>query len=78
MAGSVKLPRNQAPVPGQDGIRLGDLRDVFQRFTSKPFGNLGQSGTLWIGKPLSPLQMAPQNAILSDQVLVAEQQILIH
>ena len=66
MAGSVKLLRNQAPVPGQDGIRLGYLRDVFERFTSKPFGNLGQRDPLWIGKPQSHRQMAPQNAILSD------------
>jgi hypothetical protein len=42
MVGSVKLPRNQTPVPGQNGIRLGHLRDFFQRFASKPLGNLGQ------------------------------------
>jgi hypothetical protein len=41
MAGSVKLLLNQAPVPGQNGIRLGYLRDFFQRYASKPFGTLG-------------------------------------
>ena len=51
VAASVKLPRNQAPVPGEDGIRLGDLRDVFQRFTSKSFGNLGERDSLWVYKP---------------------------
>jgi hypothetical protein len=78
MAGSVKLLRNQAPVPGQNGIRLGHLRDVFQRFASKPFGNPGQRDSLRIRKPQPHLQMASQNPILCDQVLVAEQQILIH
>ena len=66
MEGSVKFLCNQAPVPGQNGIRLGHLRDVFQRFAAKPFGNLGQRDPLWIGKPQSHRQMAPQNAILSD------------
>ena len=75
MAGSVKLLRNQRPVPGQNGIRLGPLRDVFQRFASKPFGNLGQRDSLRIRKPLPHRQMAAQNPILCDQVLVAEQQI---
>jgi hypothetical protein len=78
MAGSVKLLRNQAPAPGQNGIRLGPLRDVFQRFASNPFGNLGQRDSLRIGKPQPHWQMASQNPILCDQVLVAEQQILIH
>jgi hypothetical protein len=78
MAGSVRLLRNQAPVPGQNGIRLGPLRDVFQSFASKPFGNLGQRDSLRIGKPQPHRQMASQNPILCDQVLVAEQQILIH
>ena len=77
MAGSVKLLRNQAPVPGQNGIRLGHLRDVFQRFAAKPFGNLGQPDSLRIRKPQPHRQMASQNPILYDQVLVAQQQILI-
>ena len=51
VAASVKLPCNQAPVPGEDGIRPSDLRDVFQRFTSKSFGYLGQRGSLRIRKP---------------------------
>jgi hypothetical protein len=43
MEGSVKFLCNQAPVPGQNGIRLGPLRDLFHRFASKPFGSLGQT-----------------------------------
>ena len=78
MEGSVKFLCNQAPVPGQNSIRPGPLRDVFQRFASKPFGNLGQRDSLRIRKPLPHRQMASQNPILCDQVLVAEQQILIH
>ena len=78
MAGSFKLLRNQAPVPGENGIRLGHLRDVFQRLASKPFGNLGQRDSLRTGKPQPHRQMASQNPILCDQVLVVEQQILIH
>jgi hypothetical protein len=78
MAGSVKLLRNQAPVPGQNCIRLGHLRDFFQCFASKPSGNLGQRDSLRIRKPQPHRQMASQNPILCDQVLAAEQQILIH
>ena len=48
MAGSFKLLRNQAPVPGQNCIRLGHLRDVFQRFASKRLAisaNVTRSGS---------------------------------
>ena len=51
MAGAVKLPGNQTPVPSQDGIRLGDLRDVFERFPSESFANLGERDSLWVRKP---------------------------
>jgi hypothetical protein len=54
---------------------LAPLRDVFQRFAAKPLGNLGQRESLRIGKPQPHRQMASQNPILCDQVLVAEQQI---
>ena len=67
MAGFVKLLRNQAPVPNQGGIQLGYLRDVLQRLPCKPHGNLGRGHR----------QMAPQNTILGDQVLVAQQQFLL-
>src|SRR6516165_11234299 len=73
MPGSVELLGSQASVPAENGIRLGHLRDVFQRFTPKPFGNLAQRDSLWIRKPQPHRQMAAQNTILSDQVLVAEQ-----
>jgi hypothetical protein len=44
-----------------------------------PVGNnLGQRDSLRIRKPQPHRQMASQNPILFDQVLVAEQQILIH
>ena len=67
MAGSFKLLRNQAPVPGENGIRLGHLRDVFQRLATKPIGNLGQRDSLRTGKPQPHRQMASQNPILCDQ-----------
>jgi hypothetical protein len=50
----------------------GDLRYVFQRFTSKSFGNLGERDSLWVRKPKPRRQMAAQDTILSGQVLVAE------
>src|SRR5215831_10457131 len=61
---SVELLSNQASVPAENGIRFGHLRDVAQRLATKPFSDLGQRGSFWIGQPQPIRQMAPENAIL--------------
>src|SRR5215469_10603233 len=73
----VELLSNQASVPAENGIWFGHSRDVVQRLATKPFSDLGQRGSFWIGQPQPIRQMASQDAILGDQVLMAKQQLLI-
>ena len=76
-AGAVELVRNQLPIPGEKGIRLGDACDLLEGFATESFGDLGQSGSLCIGQAESGGQMRSEDAILGRQVFVAQQQFLI-
>jgi hypothetical protein len=78
MPGSVELLGNQASVPAENAIRLGHSRDIPQCSAAQPIGDLSERGSLGIGQPQAGGQLAVQNAILGDQVFVAEQQFLIH
>ena len=69
--------RNQLPIPGEEGIRLGHACDLLEGFSTESFGDLGQSGSLRIGQPESGRQMRSEDAILGRQVFVAQQQFLI-
>jgi len=69
--------RNQLPIPGEKGIRLGDARDLLEGFATESFGDLGQSGSLCIGQAESGGQMRSEDAILGRQVFVAQQQFLV-
>src|SRR5215467_11476547 len=57
----VELLSYQAPVPAENGIRFSHSRDVVQRFATKPFSDLSQGGSFWIGQPQPIRQMAPQD-----------------
>ena len=76
-AGAVELVRNQLPIPGEKGIRLGDLCDILQSFASNSLSDLGQGGSLPIRQPEPGLQAGSEDAILGHQVFVAQQQFLI-
>jgi hypothetical protein len=54
------------------------LRDFMQRFAAKPLGDLGQGRSLRIRQPQPSGQLGTENAILGDQVLVAQQQFLVN
>src|SRR5215468_8741527 len=78
MPRSVELLSNEAPIPAEKSVWFGYLRDLMHRFAAKPLGDLGQGGSLRIGQPQPGGQLGAENAILGDQVLVAQQQLLIH
>ncbi len=59
------------------GIRLGHTRDILQSFAAESFRDLGQGGSLCIRKPEPGRQVGSEDAILSRQVFVAQQQFLI-
>jgi len=77
MPRSVELLSNEAPIPAENGVWFGHLRDLMQRFAAKPLGDLGQGSSLRIRQPQPGGQLGAENAILGDQVLVAQQQFLV-
>jgi hypothetical protein len=44
----VELLRDQPAIPGENGIRLGNARDILQSFAAESFRDLGQGGSLRI------------------------------
>ena len=44
----VELLRHQPAIPGENGIRLGNARDLLQSFAAESFGDLGERGSLRI------------------------------
>jgi|SRR5258705_4412878 hypothetical protein len=74
---SVKLLRNQSPIPGEKGIRPGNARDILQGFAAESFSDFGQGGSLRIRQPEPRRQVRSEDAILGREVFVAQQQLLI-
>ena len=42
MFGTVKLLGDQSPIPGQNSVGFGNLRDIPERFTAKALSDFGQ------------------------------------
>ena len=77
MPGAVELLRDQSAVPGEKGIRLGNARDILQGLASESFRDLGQGKPLRIRQSEPGWQVGSEDAVLSCQVFVAQQQLLI-
>jgi hypothetical protein len=46
MPGPIELLGHQASIPIENGVRLGNARDILQGFASNSFRDLGQGGPL--------------------------------
>jgi len=75
--GTIELAGDEAPIPIENGVRLGCAGHLFQPFASQTFPDLGQRAPLRIGEPESGRKVCSQDAILGGQVLILEQQLLI-
>ncbi len=78
MFGAIKLLGNQSPIPGQDRIGFGYASNLVERFASKPLSDFAEGDSLRVRKPQSPRQLGSQDPILSGQVFVPQEQLLIH
>src|SRR5262245_61578679 len=77
MPGAVELLRDQPPIPTENGVRFGNLRDILQSFAAESLRDLGQCGSLRVRQPEPGRQMGSEDAVLGRQVFVAQQQFLI-
>jgi hypothetical protein len=75
--GAIKLPSDQLSMPAEDGFRPNDLGYFGQDLSTKAFADFGQADTLWITQSQPSPNLVSEDAVFSDQVLVAEKELLI-
>jgi hypothetical protein len=73
--GAIEFLGDEPAVPDQDGRRFGDTGNLFQCFPPKPFSDLGERGSLWIGQAQLGV---PQDAVLSRQISILQQQLWVY
>jgi hypothetical protein len=74
---SIELLRHPSSIPPQQGVGLGDKGDLLESFSTEPFRNLGQRGSLAIREQETRGKMGSKDAVLGDEVFIAEQQFLV-
>jgi hypothetical protein len=68
---------NEPPVPGEDGIGLGDTGDLLKCSPAEPFADFSKGGSLGIRKAYTGGKVGSEDAILSCEVFILEQEFLI-
>ena len=75
--GAVEFAGNQPPVPGEDGIGLGDTGDLLKCSAAESLADFSEGRSLGIGKTHTGGKVSAEDAILSCQVFILEQEFLI-
>ncbi len=75
---SVELTGDEPTVPGEDCFRSNDNGDLRKCFPAQPFANFRQSRPLRVGQSQTLRQLRPENPIFGDQILVLQEQLLVH
>ena len=65
-------------MPGQDGVGVDDVGDFFQDFLPQLLADGGQRFAFAVTQSDAPLDLVAKDTVLRHQILVAEQQGLIH
>src|SRR5215469_259791 len=76
--GTIKLAGDEPPVPGEDGVWFGHAGHLLQSFAPESLADLRKRASLRIRQAQPGWQMRPQDSILRRQVLVLEEQFLVH
>jgi hypothetical protein len=61
--GAVKLPRDQPPIPGENGVRFGDSGNLSECIAPQALPDLGEGRTLGIAQPQPFWQLRPENKV---------------
>src|SRR6202051_507611 len=72
------LPANKLAIPGKDGVRPRDSRDLGKGLAAQAMTDLPEHRSLGVGELQSPIQLALQDAVFRGQIFVPRQQLLIH
>ncbi len=70
--------RDKLAVPAEDGVRLGGVRHVRKRLAAEPMTDFSERRSLGVREQEPSLELAFEDSVLSDKILIARQQLLIH
>jgi len=75
--GAVELAGNEPAVPGEDGIGFGDAGDLLKRSPAEPLADFSEGRSLGTRKTHTGWKVSAEDAILSCEVFILEQEFLI-
>ncbi len=78
LLGTVKCLRHQLAVPGHNGVGFDDGGDLLQGFLAQLLTHRGQDLALAIAQSHVTSDLLAQDTILSDQVLIPQEELLVH
>ena len=75
---AIKLASDEPSVPSQDGLRQGGSRHLANGLAAQPMANFAQLRSLDVRELQPPVQLAPQDPVFCSQILIPQQQLLVH
>src|SRR5450830_410449 len=75
---AIELAGDEPSVPCQDGVRQGGSRHLAECLATQSTANLAKLRSLRVRKLQPPLQLAPQDPVFSSQILIPQQQLMVH
>ena len=75
---AVKLLGNKFPVPGKNRVGFDNRRHLLQRLLAQLLADFGERLALAVVELDAPFDLLAQDAILCHQVLIAQEELLIH
>src|ERR1035441_5260234 len=75
---AIELAGDEPSVPCQDGVRQGGSRHLAECLATQSTANLAELRSLCVRELQPPLQLAPQDPVFSSQILVPQQQLMVH
>jgi hypothetical protein len=76
-SGAVEFAGDEPPVPGEEGLGIGDTGHHLERGPAEPIADLSKGGSLAIGKAHTGGKGCSQDPIFGDQIFDLEQEFLI-
>src|SRR5215475_8357329 len=75
---AIELARDEPPVPSQNGIRQSGSRYVAEYLAAQSTTNLAELRSLGVRELRPTLQLASQDLVLSGEIFIPQQQLLVH
>ncbi len=76
--GAVEFLRDEPSVPPEDCLGSHDIGHLLERLLAELLSDLGQRSPLAIRQPQAPSDLISKNAVLGSEILVTQQELLIH